>query len=105
MIEATAAVLASVEGKFTAGCGEDGVGIPEVTCSEEAGGSSETVPEEVAFEWVVGVTCERSTASAIDSSESDVRSTVEGILEGFVGKQRSRKWNRNLLALEAMRSI
>ena len=86
MIDATAAVLASVEGEFTAVCGEDGLGIPEVTGSEEAGDSSETVPEDGACEWVMGVAWEGATASAIDSSESDVRSTVEDILEGFVGK-------------------
>ena len=86
MIDATASVVASVEGEFTAVCSEDGVGIPEGTCSEEAGGSSEIVPEEGACEWVMGVACEGATASSIESSESDVRSTVEGILEGFVGK-------------------
>ena len=86
MNDATAAVVASVEGEFTAVCGEDGGGIPEATDSEEAGGSSETVPEEGACEWLMGVACEGATASSIESSESDVRSTVEGIVEGFVGK-------------------
>ena len=45
-------------------------------------------------------------SSSIDSSDvSDVRSTVEGILEDLVVKQRSRKDNQDLLAREAMRSI
>ena len=86
MSEATAAVATSIEVGFEAASGEDNAGTPEETDDEGAG---------------VGA----PTASAIDSSEeSDVRSTVEGILDCLNGKH-TRKENNDLLALEAMRSI
>ena len=122
MIDAMAAVSTSIEVVIVeAACVEDNPVTPEVDGFEEAGVPSETVPAEAvskvgvlmvfpedgSVEWELGIACEGTTASsAMDSSdESDIRSTVEGILDGLVGKQRSRKCNNDLLALEAMRSI
>ena len=45
-------------------------------------------------------------SSSIESSDvSDVRSTVVDILDDLVVKNRSRTYNKDLLALEAIRSI
>ena len=92
MIGASAAVSISIEGVSVATVGEDNSGTPEGTDCEEAG---------------VGATA----SSAMDSSEeSDIRSTVEGILDDLDGRDirdgnRARKYGNDLLAREAMRSI
>ena len=85
MIVAPTTGSISIEVLFVA-VGEDNAGSPGGTDGEGAG---------------VGA----PTSSAMDSSkESDIRSTVEGILDCLDGK-RARKYNNDLLALEAMRSI
>ena len=87
MIDASAAVSISIEVVFEAAAGEDNSGTPEGTDGEGAG---------------VGA----PTSSAMDSSEeSDIRSTVEGILDCLGGRQCACRYNNDLLALEAMRSI
>ena len=92
MIVASVAVSISIEGVFIAAVGEDNSGTPAGTDCEGAG---------------VGA----PTSSAMDSSEeSDIRSTVEVILDCLDGRDsldgnRARKYDNDLLALEAMRSI
>ena len=93
MIGASAAVLISIEGGVSvATVGDNNSGTPEGTDGEEAG---------------VGATA----SSAMDSyEESDIRSTVEGILDNLDGRDirdgnRARKYGNDLLAREAMRSI
>ena len=85
MSEAPAAISTSIEVGFEAVSGEDTSGAPEETDGEGAG---------------IGA----PPSSAIDSSESDVRSTVEGILD-CLDESRARKENKDRLAREAMRSI
>ena len=92
MIGASVAVSIPIEGLTFVTVGDDDSGSPDGTDGEGAGGGA-------------------TVSSAMDSSEeSDIRSTVEGILDDLDGRDildrnRARKDGNNLLALEAMRSI
>ena len=81
--------------------GEDTSFVPGV----EAGTPSETVAEDRSGEWKWGGACEGPTSSAMDSSESDIRSIVVDMVDFLAGNQSARKDRNILLALEAMRSI
>ena len=119
VIDAPTAGSTSIEGMVEVDCVEDipvtpldgfEAGVPSETGPAEAVsevGVLMLVPEDVAVEWEVGIVCDGPATSSViySSEESDMRSTVIDILDCLVGKQRSRRYNNNLLALVAIRAI